>query len=178
MEKTTSASDALGCLVSFALIWKRGEDHLCRSLARRSESEEKIKHSYRGMPPGAVPRIPAPVVVTLAKTSHMRRKGASRWTRLHCNTIRFSSTGLARNTREVGCSPVASQENLSSCIQKFACCRKHPACPCSVFHCTCTMWISSRQRQPRRQYRPRTPHEGQWLRTSLLSVCCKHAFKL
>ena len=81
-------------------------------------------------------RILAPVVLTLAKTSHTRRTGASRW--IHracaCNTMRFRSTGLARYTRATRwvrvvrahqrslllSLPVASQENLSSCIQKLA----------------------------------------------------------
>ena len=52
------------------------------------------------------------------------------------------------------------------------CCREHPACRCNILHCTCAIWISTRQCQPCRQYRPWTPHEGQLLRTSLFSVCC------
>ena len=43
------------------------------------------------------------------------------------------------------------------------CRREHRACLCSVLHCTCSMWISSRQCQPCRQYRHGTPHEGQLL---------------
>ena len=65
-----------------------------------------------------------------------RRTGASRWKHraCACSTIRFRSTGLARYTRATRwirdvrarerswllSLPVASQENLSSCIQKFA----------------------------------------------------------
>ena len=175
----------------------------------------------------AVSRILAPVVVTLAKISHMRRTGGSRW--IHrpcpCSTIRFRSAGLAHYTRATCWVSVvrARQKELVSenviIFQKFSivmppqsldrdrqlrhaeakaghnfwcrakrclaspnnmpvigwrfqprahathhgrdarrtCCREHPACPCTVLYCKCTMWISSRQCQPCRQYRPRTP---------------------
>ena len=202
----------------------------CWSLTHRSESVERINHPHRCMPPAAVSRILAPVVVTLAKTSHMCRTGASRW--IHracaCTARPYASNRATRVAQPCQrnwplSSPVASQENLSSCIRKFAivmpgkapteidntrherrrrtqllvlgetllgtptqharqhvcgrdakrtCCREHPACPCSVLHCTCAMWIASRQCQPRRQHRPCTPHEGQLLRTSLRPAWC------
>ena len=42
----------------------------------------------------------------------------------------------------------------------------------------CAMWISQREYQRCRQYRPCTPQEGQLLRTFLLSVCCTHFLSL
>ena len=46
--------------------------------------------------------------------------------------------------------------------------------PCSVLHCTDTMWMSSRQCQPCRQCRRCTPQSVSFLRTSPVTVCCTH----
>ena len=73
---------------------------------------------YVAVQAAAVPRILAPVVVTLAKNSHMRR--ASRW--IHracaCSTIRFHNTGLPL----LGTCGTRAPEKLVAelTIQKFA----------------------------------------------------------
>ena len=50
------------------------------------------------------------------------------------------------------CKPRAHATHHGRDAQR-TCCREHPVCLCSVLHCTCAMLISSRQCQPRRQYR-------------------------